>query len=157
MNTLIVYASKYGTTEKCAKMIKNQINNQVELINLKNLKDVNLSKYDNVIIGGSIYIGKIQKEVTEFCLKYLDILKEKRIGLFICGMQDADVINTELSQSFPIELLKIAVVKEYLGGEFLIDKMGFMDKIIVKKISKVTSNKSNILEDEIQKFAQAMK
>jgi len=157
MNTLIVYASKYGTTEKCAKLIKKELNDQVELINLKKLKDVNLSKYDKVIIGGSIYIGKIQKEVTEFCSKYLDILKEKRIGLFVCGMQDADVINTELSQSFPIELLKIAEVKEYLGGEFLIDKMGFMDKMIVKNVSKVTSNKSNILEDKIHKFAQAMK
>ena len=63
MNTLIVYSSKYGCTEKCAKLIKQELNDPADLINLKNIniKDINLSKYDKVIIGGPIYIGKIQK------------------------------------------------------------------------------------------------
>ncbi len=157
MNTLIVYASKYGCTEKCARLIKEELNDQIDLINLKNVKDINLSNYDKVIIGGSIYIGKIQKEVTEFCSKHLDKLSDKRIGLFICGMVEGEAINTELNANFPPELLKIAEVKEYIGGEFLLDKMSFIDKMIVKKISKVTSNKSNILVDKIHEFAQLMK
>jgi menaquinone-dependent protoporphyrinogen oxidase len=158
MNTLIVYASKYGCTEKCAKLIKQELNDPADLINLKNInmKDINLSKYDKVIIGGPIYIGKIQKKVTQFCSKHLNKLVEKRIGLFICGMVEGESINTELNANFPPELLKIAEVKEYLGGEFLLDKMNFMDKMIVKKVSKVTSNKSNILVDKIHEFAQVM-
>ncbi len=156
MNTLIVYSSKYGCTEKCAKLIKEKLNDEVVLINLKNVKEVDLSKYNKVIIGGSIYIGKIQKSVTEFCTKYLDQLVKKKIGLFICGMQDSEVMNTELNQNYPTELLKIAESKEWLGGEFLLDKMSFMDKLIVKKVSKVTSNKSNILEDKIIQFVQVM-
>lgn len=44
----------------------------------------------------------------------------------------------------------------FLGGEFIFDKMNFLEKIIVKKASKITSNKSNILEDNIRKFAQTM-
>jgi menaquinone-dependent protoporphyrinogen oxidase len=156
MNTLIVYASKYGCTEKCAKLIAKELNDKVDIINLKKVKDMNLSKYDKVIIGGSIYIGKIQKDVAEFCSKYLDELKEKQIGLFICGMAEGEAIKTELNKNFRPELLKIAKAKEYLGGEFLLDKMSFMDKIIVKKVSKVKSNKCNILEDKIHEFTQAM-
>lgn len=154
MSTLIVYASKYGCTEKCVKLMSKKLNDKVDLINLKNIKDIDLLKYDKVIIGGSIYIGRIQKEVTEFCSKNLDKLKEKRIGLFICGMQDEDIIKTELNQNFPSELLEIAEAKGHFGGEFIFDKMNFMEKLIVKKVSKVTSNKSNILEDNIHKFAQ---
>lgn len=157
MSTLIVYASKYGCAEKCAKLITTDIKDEVELIDLKQVKDINLSNYNKVIIGGSIYIGKIQKEVTEFCTKNLDELKEKKVGLFICGMVEGEAINNELNQNFPSELLEIAIAKEYLGGEFLLDKMSFMDKVIVKKVSKVTSNKSNILEDKIHEFAEAMK
>ena len=71
-------------------------------------------------------------------------------------MVEGESINTELNANFPPGLLKIAEVKEYLGGEFLLDKMNFMDKMIVKKVSKVTSNKSNILVDKIHEFAQAM-
>ena len=74
MNTLIVYSSKYGCTEKCAKLIKEKLNEEVDLVNLKNVKDIDIYKYNKVIIGGSIYIGKIQKSVTEFCTKYIDQL-----------------------------------------------------------------------------------
>lgn len=156
MNTLIVYASKYGYTEKCAELLSKELNDKVDIINLKNAGDIDISKYDKIIIGGSIYIGRIQKEVTEFCSKNLQELKEKGIGLYICGMQEGEAIKTELNQNFPSELINIAVAKEYLGGEFIFDKMNFMEKMIVKMVSKVSSNKSNMLKENIHKLAQAM-
>lgn len=156
MSTLIVYASKYGCTEKCVELLSKDLMEKAELVNLKHITNVDLSKYDKVIIGGSIYIGKIQKEVTDFCNKNLDILKNKNIGLFICGMQEGEAIKTELEQNFPKELLAIAKTKEYLGGEFSFDKMNFMEKMIVKKVAKITESKSFILGDNIHKFAQKM-
>lgn len=156
MSTLIVYASKYGCTEKCANLIKKELRGQVDIMNLKNVKDIDLSAYDRVIIGGSVYIGKVRKEVTVFCSNNLNKLAGKRIGLFLCGMAEGEAINTELNGSFPPELLKMAHVKEFVGGEFILDKMSFLDKTIVKKVSKTTSNKSNILVDKIHEFAQAM-
>ena len=156
MNTLIVYASKYGCTEKCVELLSKKLNREVDIMNLKKSIDIDISKYEKIIIGGSIYIGRIQKEVTEFCSKNIEELKKKRIGLFICGMQEGDIINTELNENFSPALIKIADAKECFGGEFNFDKMTFIEKFIVKKVSKVTSNKSNILEDNIHKFAQAM-
>jgi menaquinone-dependent protoporphyrinogen oxidase len=157
MNVLIVYASKYGCTEKCAKLIAKELNDQADLIDLKKVKDIDISGYDKVIIGGPVYMGKIQKEVSGFCSDNLTELKEKRIGLFICGMAEGEAAVDELIKNFPPELLEIAVAKEHLGGEFLFDRMNFMDKVIVKKVSKVTSDKSNILEGKIHEFAKAMK
>lgn len=156
MNTLIVYASKYGCTEKCVELLSKELTGNVDIVNLKKAKDINLSNYEKIIIGGSIYVGRIQKEVTQFCLNNLNLMKEKRIGLFICCMQEGDSLNTELEQNFNTELLKVAVAKESFGGEFNIDKMNFMEKFIVKKIANVTSNKSNILESNIHKLAQTM-
>ncbi len=156
MNTLIVYASKYGCTEKCAELLSKELDGEVDIINLKKVLDIDISKYKKIIIGGSIYIGKIRKEVTEFCSKYLDKLKGKQIGLFICGMQEGDIINTEFNENFNPVLIKIAEAKECFGGEFILDKMNFIERFIVKKVSKVRTNKSNILENNIQKFAQTM-
>lgn len=156
MSTLILYSSKYGCTEKCVEFMSKELKDKSNIINLKSSKDIDISKYDKVIIGGSIYIGKIQKEVTEFCSKNLEELKEKKIGLFICGMQEGDAINNELVENFPQELINIAVTKAHFGGEFNFDKMNFFEKFIVKKIAKTSSNKSNILNDNIHKFAQAM-
>jgi menaquinone-dependent protoporphyrinogen oxidase len=156
MNTLIVYASKYGCTEKCSELLLKELIGKADIINLKKVSNIDISKYDKIIIGGSIYIGKIQKEVTEFCSKNLDKLKEKRIGLFICGLQEADMIKAEFDLNFNSELIEIAEAKECFGGEFIFEKMNFLEKLIVKKVSKVTSNKSNILNDNIYKLAQAM-
>ncbi|WIV12391.1 flavodoxin domain-containing protein [Proteiniborus sp. MB09-C3] len=156
MNTLIVYASKYGFTEKCVELLSKELTGKVEIINLKKESNIDISKYERIIIGGSIYIGKIQKEVTEFCSKNLDKLREKRIGLFICGMQEGEAINTEFSQNFNPELIKITEAKEHFGGAFIFDKMNFLEKFIVKKISKITSDKSNMLENNIHRFAQVM-
>lgn len=95
MNTLIVYSSKYGCTEQCAKILSEELKGEADLINLKNVKDINISKYDTVIIGGSIYIGKIQKEVAGFCAKNLDILKEKKLDyLFVvCRKKKRSKVN----------------------------------------------------------------
>lgn len=156
MNILIVYASKYGCTEKCAELLSKELYGDVDIMNLKKVRDIDISKYEKIIVGGSIYIGKIQKEVMEFCSINLKELKKKRIGLFICGMQEGDIINNELNENFNPALIEVADAKECFGGEFTFDKMNFIEKFIVKKVSKVTSNKSNILEDNIHKFAQAM-
>lgn len=156
MKTLIVYSSKYGCTEKCADFLAKELKDKPDIINLKNYKDVNLSLYNKVIIGGSIYMGKIQKEVSDFCSKYLGELKEKEVGLFICGMQEGDSINTEINQNFPKELIEMATVIKHFGGEFDFSKMSLFEKLIVKIVAKTSSNKSNILNDNIKSFAKTM-
>jgi hypothetical protein len=42
MNTLIVYATKYGCTEKCAVILSEKLTGKVDLCNLKGVKDVDL-------------------------------------------------------------------------------------------------------------------
>jgi pimeloyl-ACP methyl ester carboxylesterase len=49
----------------------------------------------------------------------LEELKQKKLGFFICGMQEEDVLQTELMQNFPAELLERAAAKDYFGGEFV--------------------------------------
>lgn len=156
MNTLIAYTTKYGCTEKCAEMLSKKLSGTVELYNIKGGKELDLTKYDNVVIGASAYIGKIQKEAVDFCSKNLDVLKSKKVGLFMCGMQEKDVIQTELNSSYPQELLSHASAKEWFGGEFILKRMNFMDRLIVKKVSKIDKDTSNIQEENIDKFAQQM-
>ena len=156
MNTLIVYSTKYGCTEKCASILSKKLMGKVELCNLKIGSIPNLAEYDKVIIGGSIYIGKIQKEVSEFCSRNLDVLKDKKIGLFICAMQKDDVIQTEINTAFPQELLARATAREHFGGEFIFKNMNFLDRMIVKKVSKIDKDTSNIIEINIDKLSQLM-
>lgn len=156
MNTLIVYSTKYGCTEKCAGILSEKLDGKVDLCNLKTAKPLDLSQYDKVIIGGSIYIGKIQKEVSEFCARNLDVLKKKKTGLFICCMRDGATAEAEIKDNFPKELLNNAVAKDYFGGEFIFKKMKALDRFIAKKVAKVENDISSILMERITNFAQLM-
>lgn len=164
MNTLIVYATKYGSAEKCAKILAEKLTGEVKLSNLTVVQNINLTVYDKVIIGGSIYAGRIQKQVNEFCSSNLRVLKQKKIGLFICGML-SDQAELELSNAFIPELLTMAVVKEFFGGELKFQKINFMERFMVKMVSKMDKTRpaidtsrdySMISEETIARFAQVM-
>jgi menaquinone-dependent protoporphyrinogen oxidase len=153
MKTLIAYSSKYGCTEKCATALSEKLSGETDLFNLKGGRSVDLNQYDRVVIGGSIYMGKIQKQVSSFCSKNLNQLMDKRIGLFICCMAEGEDAKNELDGAYPQELLKVAVAKEYFGGEFIFKKMNPMYRLIVKKAAKTDRDVSNILEENISTFA----
>lgn len=156
MNTLIVYGTKHGCTENCARMLAEKILGAVDLCNLKKSKAPDLSHYDQVIIGGSIYIGQIQKEVRKYCWENLELLKNKKLGLFSCCMREGKEAETQLKDSFPKELFELAVAKECFGGAYDFKKMKFLERLIIKKVANVDHDLINIQEDRINKFAQAL-
>ena len=165
MKTLIVYGSKHGATEKCSKALKNKLQGEVVIANIK--KDIipDINSFDNVVIGGSIYAGRIQKEIREFCFKNVNTLKNKKIGIFVCCMSEGEKAISQLNDSIPNELMLLAIAKEHFGGGFTFSKMNFFEKFIIKMVSKKEKNGAkanmnkdilNIHEDNINRFAQLM-
>jgi menaquinone-dependent protoporphyrinogen oxidase len=155
MKTLIVYGTKHGSAEKCCKLLKSKLSGEITTINIKKENVPDLSTFDSVIIGGSIYAGQIQKEIKIFCTNNLDELKSKKVGLFICGLSD-DKFEEQLNNAFPKELASCAIAKEYFGGEFIFKNANFLEKFIMKKIAKTDKDVSKLLEGNINKMAKAM-
>jgi menaquinone-dependent protoporphyrinogen oxidase len=144
MKTLVVYASKHGAAEECAKEIAKKVSGEVELVNLSERKASECSSYDRVVIGGSIYAGMIQKEVKEFCTKNLECLMQKKVGLFVSCMDDKNAL-TYIANSFPKELVASALVKQGLGGAFYFKKMNFLERFIIKMIANSKANEGGSL------------
>lgn len=157
MKTAIIYATSHGTTEKVANQIKNgMVSNQVQLFNLRQNSKVDLSSFEQVVIGGSIHAGQIQGSVKAFCSKNMVDLLQKRVALFVCGMNKPQ-FETELNNAFPELLLKHAVCSVVVGGEFLMGKMNFFEKLIVRKVSKVTKDVSSIDNEKVNELILCLK
>jgi len=165
MKTLVVYGSKHGVTEKCSKVLKNKLSGEVVIVNIKKDTIPDMNSFDNIVIGGSIYAGRIQKEIREFCFKNANLLKNKKIGIFVCCMSEGEKAIKQLNESLPTELMSLATAKEHFGGGFTFSKMNFFEKFIIKMVSKKQNNAAiinmnqdilNIHEDNINKFAQLM-
>lgn len=148
MKTLILYASTYGFAAKCAKTLCEKITTEVDYIDIGKKQAFDLSQYDTVIIGGSIYMGMIQKSIKEFCEENLPILLTKKIGLFICcGFSENFEIH--LKNAFPPELLARAEKKECFGGEIKMEKLKFAHKMITKMISKAAQKEGKSKADPL--------
>lgn len=80
--TLIIYAGKYGTTERYAKWIAEKTGADVYPVHQVTTKK--LKQYDTVVYGGAVYGGTIQG--IRFLKKHLTELKQRNLILFTVGL-----------------------------------------------------------------------
>jgi menaquinone-dependent protoporphyrinogen oxidase len=156
MKTLILYATRHGCAEKCAAKLGAALHGEVKTAHLKDAGAIDLSDYETVVIGGSIHAGKIQKVVKSFCAKNLEALKNKRLGLFLCCMEEGPKAEEQFAGAFPEVLIGAATAKGLFGGEFDFDRMNWLEKAIIKKISKIEASVSKIKEQAILDFAAVL-
>lgn len=155
MKTVIIYASKHGSTAQAAQIIKDGIGN-ADLINIKSNKNPDISRFDAVIIGASIHLGKIPKEISAFCSTNQGILLNKRLGLFLCCMYKDETAQKQFEDAFSSELRQSASAAKVLGGEFLFEKMNFLEKIMIKKIKGDSVSVSEFDQTAIDEFISLM-
>ncbi len=156
-NTLIIFASNHGTVDKCARELFKQIDGKVDICNLNEREMVpDLTKYDSVIVGGSIHSGKIQEEVAFFCEEHLDELADKRLGLFINCLHTGEEAQKQLDDAFPDELARRAVVRDYFGGEVNELKLTILERIVTTQMIEKEDLEVALSKDKIKHFAQCM-
>lgn len=157
MKTLIVYKSKHGSTQKASNYLRERLGVQnADLMELNFRSNIDFSAYESILIGGSIHAGSIQRTIKKFCQNHLPELLKKKIGLFLCYMDKANGIK-EFNEAYPEQLRQHALAKGLFGGEFLFEKMNFVERFIIKKISGVTRTKHNLDYDAMDAFADIIK
>lgn len=152
MTTLIAYATKHGCAEKVAKILADGIEGKVDLLNLKEKKDVDFSKYNKVVIGGSIHSGKINMLVKSFAIENKNELLNKKRGFYICYMDNESKAKQYMDESFPEVLLENSFAIGYFGGEINFEKLDNIDKMLIQKIAGINENISEINYDNIAQF-----
>jgi menaquinone-dependent protoporphyrinogen oxidase len=145
MAAIIVYKSQHGCTEMCANELAKNLKDDATLVNLKKMPDADITEYETVLIGGSIHVGRIQKAVLT-----------KRIGLFICCMEEGEKAREEFDSAFPEQLREHAKATGIFGGAFNFDRMNFIEKTIVKKVAHIDKSVSKVNEDAIGEFIGKM-
>ncbi|MFS0777952.1 flavodoxin domain-containing protein [Neobacillus sp. 3P2-tot-E-2] len=153
MKTLIVYCSSHGTTEKAVQMVSEWLEGEVLAVDLKRDKiTFDVHDYDFVIIGGSIHAGSIQGKIKNFIGKQYEELLTKKLGLFLCCWHDGETALEQFDKAFLEELRNVSIANGIFGGEFLVSKMNFIERQIVKKVSGVTVDTSNLDTTAIMTF-----
>ena len=157
MKGIIIYATKYGCTEKAVKLLQSKIPEEIKTVNVVKEKAPDLSLYDTVILGGPIYVGKMHKELSSYMQQNLEELKKKRLALFVCaGEQDPVLIEKQLASAFPEELFNRAVIREAIGGELHMDRLDFMTKLILRVVKGIKEDYSRLSDAKISRLAKGV-
>ncbi|WML42880.1 flavodoxin domain-containing protein [Neobacillus sp. PS3-40] len=157
MKTVILYATKYGSVEHAVEILESKLVGKVQHLNIMKEDVPTLIDYDQVIIGGSIYVGKIQRKLSKFVTKNLPLLLTKRIGLFICaGEKLQEVREKELVDAFPNDLFNHAICKDIFGYEIHYEKLNFLEKKMVGAVLGLKEGCSELSEEKITDFAKIM-
>ena len=80
MNSLVIYKSKYGATSQYAEWIAADLN--LRALESEEVSNVELEDHDTLIIGSSVYIGKLL--ISKWLKNNLSILMEKKDIPFRC-------------------------------------------------------------------------
>nr|WP_207627701.1 MULTISPECIES: flavodoxin domain-containing protein [Bacillaceae] len=157
VNSLIVYCSSHGTTEKAVGLLCENLEGGVLSVDLKREKTLfDLKDFDRVIIGGSIHAGQIQRKIKKFIQTHHDELLEKELGLFLVCMRDGETAIEQFNHAFPQDLRKNSVAMGLFGGEFIVSKMNFFERQVVKKVDGVMSDQTKLDIEAIMEFASRL-
>lgn len=153
--TLIIYATRNGTTARAAGLLADQLTGEVELAEIGQGAAPDLEAFDTVLVGGSIRAGQVHKHVKQLCAEHSATLLQKRLGLFLCHMYEGETAQKQLDDAYPAELRAHATATGLFRGAFDFDRMGFIEKAIVRKVAGVTESVDKLDLEAIATFARA--
>lgn len=153
MKVFIGFRSKYGTTEACARALAERIKAETALADLRIRHTPDVHAFDVVLIGGSIYGGRIQREVTSFCERRGELLLKRKVGLFLCCLSQGEHAREQLQAAFPEWLAAHAFACSLFGGELRYDKLTLLDKLLVRGLPRPPHGVSLLDTDAVAAMA----
>ena len=171
MDNLIVYSTIDGQTKKiCENISKVSFDkNNVELISIEKATDINLEKYNKIIIGASIRYGKHSRKIINFVIKNKRILDQKKNAFFSVNVvARKEGKSTPDTNPYVIKFLKktnwIPNKVAVFAGKVDYPNYSLINKIVIRFIMLVTkgpTNTKNSYEftnwENVKKFEQELK
>lgn len=102
---LLVYATTHGHTAKVAGRISDALrdeNVEVDLRDVKDLKDADPVDYEAVIAGGSLHAGRHQRAMVDWVKAHRAVLAERPSAFFsvsLTAADDTDEARTDTKKS----------------------------------------------------------
>ena len=130
MKPIIIYTSKYGSTEKNANWLAEALKCPAK--KLKSISSQELAAYDTIIYGGGLYAGGVAG--FKKYLSYIGSAKDKKLILFMVGSTnpaDKKTYAEVAERNIPAEWKERFQVFA-LHGDQLFSKMSVLHKLMMR-------------------------
>ena len=130
MKGLIICKGKYGATEQYGQWLSEDL--QFPVADPWDVSAEMLEKCDSIVIGSSVYIGKLQ--VRDWLRRFEDILALKKVFFFIvCAtpLDQKEKLSEIADNNIPASLIKGTNIY-FLPGRLVKSRLSFMDRLMLK-------------------------
>lgn len=147
MNTIIIYASKYGSTRQYAEWLGHETG--YDAINIKDIDPKTISGYERIIVGSSVHMGRL--DISSWLKKHWNLMADKSVILFSVNGTPPDQreeLQKILDFSLPTHILD-RVNYFPLQGRLIYAELNFWHKLLVKMMKKMDKHPGSnlVLED----------
>ncbi len=150
--TLIIYATKHGAVTSCAEILSERLADDCTIINIKKDKIPSLDDFDSVILGFSVHAGSISNQIKKFAEDHISKLKNKRFGLFCSCLSEEDQAISYFHKNFSTNVIKATKTIGIFGGKILFEEMNFVERFLMKRITKKDTSFSTLNHENIAEF-----
>jgi menaquinone-dependent protoporphyrinogen oxidase len=158
MKTLIAYATRYGSVTNAVAKLVPLLDGEVETVRLGRDPVPDPEGFDRVLVGGSVYMGRVQPEVERFCKEHRASLLRRRLAFFLCaGDEDEGKRREALSKKVPEDLLEHASSLGWFGSEVHWEEMTWLHRLALRMATGTKESYSDLREENIASFAEALK
>ena len=155
MKTIIYYASKHGATKEIAGRLAGLLENAT-IVNLCDPSIPSPEEAERVIVGGSVYIGKLRKEMKGFLIQHQTALVQRPLGLFLLGL-DEKLSCDALQKEAPPELITAARRVDWLGGVINPANCSLLERIVLRLVTGKSGKVDTVEQARLEAFADRMR
>lgn len=143
MNVLVAYATSEGQTRKIARRVADRLADRgqsVELLPLADADDIDLDRFDRVILAASIHMGHFQRALSDFAARHAERLHAKPALLLSVSLAAAGHDSEDWKGAEPmLDDLRAATgwtpgQVEQVAGAYVPSKYDFFRRFIMRRI-----------------------
>ena len=138
MKGLVIYKGKYGATKQYAIWIGQEL--QLTVASADRFPLDELTRYDYIILGSSVYIGKL--EIKDWLKKNFLVLRNKKLFLFQVAGSPAE--QTEKRESYNKASLSSTILEKiqfyYLPGIMIMINLSGWHRFMLNMGAKLTKD-----------------
>lgn len=150
---IILYSSREGQTSKIGHYIADQIGMQnCELMDLHQIKDVDLTQYETVIIGASIRYGHFNKKLYQFIQSHLEQLKHVKAAFYCVNLtarkegKDTPEGSAYIQKFLNKSPWTPSLIGVFAGGLYY-PRYGWLDRLMISFIMRLTGGETDTTKE----------
>jgi len=130
MKGIIIYKSKYGATKQYADWLSELLH--LPTVESDNINTNNLQAYNFIVLGSSVYIGKLL--IRQWLKENQEVLQNKKVFLFVvCGTPSdkKDKLDKIVRDNIPAEIKNRCEIF-FLRGRIRRSALSWSDRFLLK-------------------------